>query len=98
MIAPLGSTPAPGFPRTLVYARAALRQLRKLPRAAQAVVVTALETYAASGAGDVRRLVNVRPPEYRLRVGDYRARFALTGAAPDGAVEVLFIGDRREAY
>ena len=58
----------------------------------------ALAHYAATGAGDVRRLVNVRPPEYRLRVGDYRARFALTGTAPNGAVKVLFVGDRRETY
>ena len=98
MIAPTEGQPAPGFPRTLTYAPVALRRLRKLPRDAQAALVDALERYASIGVGDVIRLVAVRPPEYRLRVGDYRARFALTGAAPSGAVDVLWVGDRREAY
>ena len=29
-----------------------------------------------TGEGDVVRLVDVEPPEYRLRVGDWRVRFA----------------------
>lgn len=98
MIAPPGGAPTLGFPRMLTYAPAALRLLRKLPHDAREVMVDALERYAATGAGDVTRLVDVRPPEYRLRVGDYRARFALTGAGPSAVVEVLWVGNRREAY
>jgi mRNA-degrading endonuclease RelE of RelBE toxin-antitoxin system len=36
----------------------------------------ALELLAATGRGDVARLRGVEPPEYRLRVGDRRVRFA----------------------
>lgn len=31
--------------------------------------------FAETGQGDVKRLRGTRPPEYRLRVGDYRVRF-----------------------
>lgn len=98
MIAPPGGIPAPGFPRALVVTAAAARQLRKLPAPARDAVADALAHYAATGAGNITRLVDVRPPEYRLRVGDYRARFALTGAGSSAVVEVLWVGNRREAY
>lgn len=97
MIAAPGE-PAPGFPRTLVLTAAAARQLRKLPADVRDAVADALAAYAATGAGDIKRLVSVRPPEYRLRIGEYRARFALTGAGAEADVTVLWIGNRRDAY
>lgn len=98
MIASGGNAPAPGFPRILVIPGPAARLLRKLPPNARRPMLDALETYAATGAGDVRRLMHVRPPEYRLRVGEYRARFELTGAGIEAAVIVLWVGNRRDAY
>lgn len=95
MIAPAGE-PAPGFPRRLDVTAAAGRQLRKLP--ARDAVADALATYAATGRGDVTRLVGVRAPQYRLRVGEYRAVLALSGAGTDAAVVVLWVGNRRDAY
>jgi len=44
--------------------------------------------------GDVKRLQDIEPPEFRLRVGDYRARFHDFG----DAVEVTGVKHRREAY
>ncbi len=41
----------------------ALRILRVLPH------------FAATAEGDVKRLQDIEPPEFRLRVGDYRLRF-----------------------
>jgi hypothetical protein len=38
-------------------------------------VVDAVDHFARTGEGDVVRLVNVKPSEYRLRVGDWRVRF-----------------------
>jgi hypothetical protein len=40
-------------------------------------VKQAIERFAATGAGDVRKLQGIEPPEFRLRVGDSRteARF-----------------------
>jgi mRNA-degrading endonuclease RelE of RelBE toxin-antitoxin system len=48
---------------------------------------TALEDKAALDKG-------IDPPEYRLRVGDYRVRFHLE----DEALRVLRVRNRREAY
>jgi len=101
VIAPTGGRgegTAPGFPRRLVVPAPAARLLRKLPAPTGADVLAALERYAATGAGDVIRLVGVRPPQYRLRVGNYRARFTLAGTGADAAVVLVWVGDRREAY
>ena len=54
----------------------------------------AVERFAGTGAGDVKRLQGIDPPEYRLRVGDYRVRFHLEGET----VRVLRVRNRREAY
>ena len=98
MIAPAGGGPAPGFPRALDFAPGAVRALRKLPGPVAATLLDALEAYAATGVGDVRRLAGVRPPEYRLRVGEYRVRFAQLDSGTSGRVTVLWIGHRRDAY
>ena len=53
-----------------------------------------VERFAATGAGSVRKLQGMALPEYRLRVGDYRVRFELTGKT----IRVLRVRNRREAY
>jgi mRNA-degrading endonuclease RelE of RelBE toxin-antitoxin system len=50
--------------------------------------------YLATGEGDVKRLQDVEPPEFRLRVGDYRVRFHDLG----DSILVLAVKHRREAY
>jgi mRNA interferase RelE/StbE len=57
-------------------------------------VKQAVERFADTGAGNVKRLQGVDPPEYRLRVGDYRVRFHLD----DETIQVLRVRNRREAY
>jgi mRNA-degrading endonuclease RelE of RelBE toxin-antitoxin system len=57
-------------------------------------VKQAVERFADTGAGNVKRLQGIDPPEYRLRVGDYRVRFHLG----DETVQVLRVRNRREAY
>ena len=42
----------------------------------------------------MKRLQDIEPPEFRLRVGDYRARFHDFG----DAVEVTGVKHRREVY
>ena len=54
----------------------------------------AVERFAGAGAGNVKKLQGIDPPEYRLRVGDYRVRFDLYGRA----IRVLRVRNRREAY
>jgi mRNA-degrading endonuclease RelE of RelBE toxin-antitoxin system len=57
-------------------------------------VKQAVERFADTGAGNVKRLQGVDPPEYRLRVGDYRVRFHLESET----IRLLQVRNRREAY
>ncbi|CAN5280230.1 hypothetical protein BH20GEM2_BH20GEM2_19010 [soil metagenome] len=58
------------------WKRRALKQVNALERKTRERVIAALERLAATGQGDVTKLVDVDPPEYRLRLGTLRVRFA----------------------
>lgn len=64
----------------------ARRDLKRLDPPVRRRIVDAVLLYSQTGHGDVRRLADVRPPEYRLRVGDWRIRFA-----PDPEQKVLMV-------
>lgn len=38
-------------------------------------ILHGLARFVTTDEGDVKKLTDVDPPEYRLRVGDYRVRF-----------------------
>jgi len=57
-------------------------------------ILSALHRFAESGTGDVKALQG-DVEELRLRVGDYRLFFVLTG---DEVIEVRRVRHRREAY
>ena len=50
--------------------------------------------FAATGEGDVKRLKDIEPPEFRLRVGDYRLRFHDDGHT----LHITAVKHRREVY
>jgi mRNA-degrading endonuclease RelE of RelBE toxin-antitoxin system len=68
--------------------------LRAIDRATALRILHALGRYLATGEGDVKRLQDVEPPEFRLRCGDYRVRFHDLG----DSILVLAVKHRREAY
>jgi mRNA interferase RelE/StbE len=77
----------------LVLTRRADKDLRQLPLEVQARILVRLKGLRHDLAGDVKRLTN-HTPEYRLRVGDYRALFEV-----DGEVIVVHrIRHRKDAY
>ncbi|MBI4545728.1 MAG: type II toxin-antitoxin system RelE/ParE family toxin [Gemmatimonadetes bacterium] len=80
----------------LVYTARARRDLKKLDVQTAARIVVALERFAATGHGDVKKLTDVHPPEYRLRVGDHRVRFQRDDTAE--LLIVLRVLPRGEAY
>jgi mRNA-degrading endonuclease RelE of RelBE toxin-antitoxin system len=59
-------------------------------------VLAALERLAETGHGDVTKLTDVNPPEYRLRVGDWRVRYGSDPAAR--VLTVLRVQPRSEVY
>lgn len=76
--------------KTIIYSRFAERELMALPLKAQEVIEAALDAYAMTGRGDIKRMK--ARPGYRLRVGDYRIVFH------EDRVTVLavYIGRRNE--
>ena len=82
------------MPRKIVWTDQAKAQLRAIDQANALRILHALARLLATGEGDVKRLQDIDPPEFRLRVGDYRLRFHDLG----DAVEVLAVKYRREAY
>ena len=76
------------------WTETALEDMAALDKGIARRVKQAVERFADTGAGSVKRLQAIDPPEYRLRVGDYRVRFHLD----DETVRVLRVRNRREAY
>ncbi len=80
--------------REIEWTETALQDMAALDKGIARRVKQAVERFADTGAGNVKRLQGIDPPEYRLRVGDYRVRFHLG----DETVQVLRVRNRREAY
>jgi mRNA-degrading endonuclease RelE of RelBE toxin-antitoxin system len=80
--------------REIEWTETALEDMAALDKGIARRVKQAVERFADTGAGNVKRLQAIDPPEYRLRGGDYRVRFHLD----DETVRVLRVRNRREAY
>jgi mRNA-degrading endonuclease RelE of RelBE toxin-antitoxin system len=59
-------------------------------------VEDALPKLAETDEGDIKRLTNVKPPEWRLGVGDVRVRFAYV--SEDDSIVILRVLPRGRAY
>ena len=80
--------------REIEWTEPALSDMAALDKGLARRVKIAVERFASTGAGDVKRLQGIDPPEFRLRVGDYRVRFYVSAEV----LRVLRIRHRREAY
>ena len=74
----------------------ALRDLSRFDPPIRARIVTAMSALAESQQGDVIKLSGKNPPEYRLRVGGWRVRFAWD--QPAGVLIVLHVFKRGQGY
>lgn len=75
---------------------AARRDLRRLDPPVRQRIIAALDALVSESLmGDVKRLTG-QPPEWRLRVGDWRVRFTRDASAR--AVIVLRVLPRGRAY
>lgn len=72
------------------------RDFGKLDPETRRRVQLSINRYAAESLGDVLRLQNINPPEYRLRVGKWRVRFRLDHDR--GTMQILHVLRRDEAY
>jgi mRNA-degrading endonuclease RelE of RelBE toxin-antitoxin system len=80
--------------KSVIWSDRAKAQLRATDQPTALRILHALARYLDTGEGDVKRLQNIEPPEFRLRVGDYRVRFHDYGHA----IRITAVKHRREAY
>jgi mRNA-degrading endonuclease RelE of RelBE toxin-antitoxin system len=80
--------------KRVLFRPQAARELERLPSSSRDQVVEAIERFAQTGHGDVRMLAG-EGRRLRLRVGDWRVRFAYE--KPD-IIRIPHIRNRREAY
>ena len=82
------------MPKKIVWKDRAKAELRAIEQATALRILHALARVIITGEGDVKRLQDIEPPEFRLRVGDYRVRFRDF----NDSIEILSVKHRREAY
>jgi mRNA-degrading endonuclease RelE of RelBE toxin-antitoxin system len=78
----------------VVWNDQAKAQLRAIDQPSALHILHALARYLETGEGDVKRLQDIEPPEFRLRVGDYRVRFHDQGHI----IRITAVKHRRDAY
>ena len=66
--------------REIEWTETALADMAALDNGIARRVKQSVERFAATGAGNTKRLQGIDPPQFRLRVGDYRVRFHLAPA------------------
>ena len=76
------------------WTETALEDMAGLDKGIARRVKQAVERFAETGADNVKRLQGIDPPEFRLRVGDYRVRFYQDSET----LRILRVRNRREAY
>jgi len=82
------------MPKKIVWKDRAKAELRAIEQGTALRILHALARVIFTGEGDVKRLQDIEPPEFRLRVGDYRVRFREF----ENSIEILSVKHRREAY
>lgn len=80
--------------KRVVVSTQAQADLAALDRPVALRIAGAIHRFATTGAGNVLGLRGIHPPEFRLRVGDWRVRFHDHG----DWIDVLRVRNRRDAY
>lgn len=80
--------------KRVVFRPAAEKDLERLEDCDHELVMRAIERFAATGEGDVKKLKGSEG-QLRLRAGDWRVRFVYE---PPQTIRILHIRNRREAY
>ncbi|MFN0105086.1 MAG: type II toxin-antitoxin system RelE family toxin [Bryobacteraceae bacterium] len=80
--------------REIEWTGTAIEDMAALDNVVARRVRQAVERFLQTGAGSVNRLHGIDPPEYRLRIGDWRVRFHRDGKT----MRILRVRHRLEAY
>jgi len=80
--------------RKFVISDTVKAQFREIDQANAIAILRKLDRFERTGVGDVRKLVDVQPPELRLRHGDFRVRFYTTTKT----IEIISVTNRKNSY
>lgn len=81
--------------KKLVLTDLAKADLAGLDRATRLRITVGLQRLIQTNSGDIKKLQGIEPPEYRLRLGDFRVRFSY----PDsGTVRINRVQNRKDSY
>jgi mRNA-degrading endonuclease RelE of RelBE toxin-antitoxin system len=72
------------MPQIVAFSAEARADLRAIDRETALRLLKALARFLETNAGSVKQLEGFDPPQYRLRIGDWRLIFRKSG---DGAIE-----------
>jgi len=80
--------------KKIVWTGQAKADIRVIEQQTAMRILHGLARFIQTEEGDVKRLQDAEPPEFRLRVGAYRIRFHDLG----NTIEILAVKHRSEAY
>jgi len=80
--------------KKIAWTDQARSDVRAIDRDTAIDLLHGLARFVATEEGDVKRLQGIEPPEFRLRLGDYRLRFQDLG----DSIEILRVRHRKDAY
>jgi mRNA interferase RelE/StbE len=80
--------------KQIEWSEESLEDLAALEKRNARQIKAAVERFAETGAGKVKKLQGIDPPEFRLRVGDFRVRFQVAG----DTLVILRVLNRKDAY
>jgi mRNA-degrading endonuclease RelE of RelBE toxin-antitoxin system len=80
--------------KKIAWTDQAKADVRAIDREVAIDLLQKLAHFLQTEQGDVKRLQDIDPPEFRLRIGEYRVRYHDLG----DSVEILRVLHRRDAY
>lgn len=80
--------------KQIEWSEQSLDDLAALDKGTAHRISIAVERFAETGTGNVKKLQGIDPPEFRLRVGDFRVRFDTQG----DTLRILRVRNRKDAY
>jgi len=80
--------------KTVIWTVQDRADVRAIDRETALRLLQTLARFLVTEEGDVSKLTDIEPPEFRLRIGDYRVRFYDLG----DSIELLRVRNRKDAH
>jgi mRNA-degrading endonuclease RelE of RelBE toxin-antitoxin system len=81
--------------KKLVLTDRAKADLADLDRGTRLRIAAAIQRLVVTNAGNIKKLLGIDPPEFRLRAGEWRIRFSCPDAS---TVRINRVQNRKDAY